>query len=63
MDDELKAAVGAELTSCKILKTQPDVVQLVFEVPGTFKNAGMEIGKMVGCYGELVWMNPRHPDE
>ena len=58
------AAVGAELVSVKILKTQPDAVQLVIEVPGEFKNAALQLGNFVGSYfSAVIFMNPQEPIE
>lgn len=61
MDD--LAAVGAELVSVKILKTQPDVVQLVLEVPGEFKEKALRLGNFVGTYfSAVVFTEPVSPE-
>jgi hypothetical protein len=61
---EQTAAIGAQLTSVKILKTQPDVVQLVLEVPGTFRHQALELGNYVGAYfGGVIFMDPQREDD
>ena len=57
------AAVGAELVSIKILRTHPDVVQLVLEAPGTFRETALKLGNFVGWYFEAIaFMKPKAPN-
>ncbi len=58
-----KAVVGAELVSVKVNKTQPDVVQLVLEVPGTFKSEALMLGAFVGSYFDAIAFMGMHEPE
>jgi hypothetical protein len=60
MGDESQAVVGGMLESVKILKTQPDEVQLVISVPGEFKAQALALGNFVGSYFDAIaFMSPR----
>ena len=57
---EGQAAVGAQIVSVKVLKTQPDVVQITLEVPGEFKAVALQLGNYVGWYfPAIAFINPQ----
>ena len=63
MSDDNQAAMGAQLVAVKVLKTQPDVVQLTLEVPGVFREQALQLGNWVGAYFEgVVFMNPKREE-